>query len=226
MIAIGSFQFPDHLTTTHLTIIEAKSKVRKEIRIQSLLRLNNPRLLEDTLNQFRGELESFDRQETELYLHQGRFYKGRQRHVQIVPSPDQSLAFIDLLVLTNDRYEWGSILHTHQQKLFNGQALFSLFNLGNWVTSPLITITPTETIESVQLKTLQEDFSLNQSIENGQTLIIDSETYSTKLDGNTIHSAINENYPVLLPGSNHITIRTQPTSAEVHCTIQYRDKWV
>ena len=79
MIAIGAFQFPERNTVLQVNLIEAKSKVRKEIQIQSLVQSESKTAHKDDLSKLQSAVEAFDRQQTALSLSRGRYYQGRRR---------------------------------------------------------------------------------------------------------------------------------------------------
>jgi len=226
VIAIGNFSFPENTTSLQTAVIEAKSKVRREIRIQSLLRKENREALQADLAELQANVEAFDRREADLSIHPGRYFYGRRRSLQIAPSPCDALAFAELLVLTDDRYERGRILHSHNLDAYWGRADFALFNLGNWISPLKMALVFESEVSSLQITANESVFSLTNSFVAGQSLVIDSETRQTLLDGETLHAAADQNYPFLAPGSNHLLIRIEPTSAKVHCSAQYRDVWV
>ncbi|MEW6233973.1 MAG: hypothetical protein AB1656_01170 [Candidatus Omnitrophota bacterium] len=226
MIAIGNFSFPEKTTSLQTAVIEAKSKVRREIRIQSLLRKENRETLQAALGELQASVEAFDRREADLSIHPGRYFYGRRRSLQIVPSPCDSLAFAELMVLTDDRYERGRILHNHDLEAYWGRADFALFNLGNWISPLKIALEFDGEASSLKITANENVFSLTNPYAAGQSLVIDSETRQTMLDGETFHAAADQNYPFLAPGSNHLLIHIEPMSAKVRCSAQYRDVWV
>lgn len=226
MIAIGNFTFPKHTTLVQTNTIEAKSKVRKEIYVQSVLRKENIAELKRTLDELQKSVESFDRQQVPLSINTGRYYLGRRRSMQITPAASEPLAWIEFQVLTNDRYERSLILHRHEQNLYFGQAVFSLFGLGNWNAPLMLTLESSETLSGVQVSTANETFAITGPIDMSQPLTIDAENRQVISGETNLYAAANESFPAIVPGPNQVTVKVEPASAEVTCTVQYRDYWV
>ncbi len=225
MVRIGSFIFPPKTTSVQLEMIEAKSKVRKQYRIQSLIRQKTPDQLRQTLEDFQSALEAFDRNENELSLHPGRYHHGRRRHLQIVPGPCQTIAFIDLTLLTSDRYERSLILHQHSMNTSYGQALFSLFQLGNWKAPLHAHIQTNASISSLRFQ-FDRLYTLAAEIDAGSTILIDPDLRKTTVNETPIQTSSDTEYPYLLPGSNQVIIQVEPKSASLFCQLHYRDRWV
>ncbi len=218
MISIGDFSFPPRTTTVQVYLIEAKSKVRKEIRILSML--------EEPADELQKAVESFDRGEASLSIHPGRFYQGRRRKLHINPTLPPPLVWVDLLVLTNDRYERSSSLHTQSKYVSFGQADFELDNAGNWDAPISISIQPADPLLRVEILSGSDPFVINQSLTSGSILEIDSENRRVVVDGINCYSSANKEFPLLMPGSHLVTVQVEPADAEVLCTVRYRDFWI
>jgi hypothetical protein len=226
MISVGNYSFPDNTTMLHVHEIEAKSKVRKEIRIQSLISRHNESALLNDLSSLRAAMESFDRQLATLSLSPGKYVCGRKRSFQIIPYPAEALAWIDLLILTNDRYERSVILHRHETEILAGRAVFPLFNRGNWLAPLRMTVIPANDISAIHVQTETSEFTLSTPITEGQIAIIDAENRSVLVGNNNAYSAGNEEFPFLQAGSNHLTISIEPSTVTAQCKIEYRDVWI
>ncbi len=226
MTRIGTYDFPDQTTIVQINEIEAKSKIRKEIHIQSLIESPDPTALREQTDTLQAELESFDKQQATVSLEAGKYYNGRKRNCRIIPRPEESLAWVDLLLLTNDRYERSLALHRYNEDTHAGRAQFSLFNSGNWFAPILVTLIPASDIHSLRIQNENGEFSLDAEITADQTVVIDSETRRISLEGNNLYAATNEEFPILQSGANHVTISIEPMDTVAHCTIEYRDTWV
>ncbi|MGC9329837.1 MAG: phage distal tail protein [Candidatus Hinthialibacter sp.] len=218
MITIGDFSFPERTTIAQVSVIEAKSKVRKEIRIQSMLK--------GSLEPLRRAIEAFDRGDAALSLQAGRYYMGRRREFMAASNLPGGAAWVDFWVLTRDRYERSEALHAHVVEITTGQGDFSLFHLGNW-TAPLCAVLhPSQTVEKIEITTAAEVFALEENIPAGGELIVDSETRQVFVDGENRRASAGLSFPHLTPGANAVTVQTRPAEAAATCTLQYRDRWV
>lgn len=218
MITIGDFTFPERTTVLTVNTIEAKSKVRKEIRIQSML--------DGSLEDLRQAIESFDRGETSLSIHPGRYYMGRRRYLRITPISSDSMAWVDFWILANDRYERSSILHTQSLNPFFGRVDFSLLNSGNWQAPLYFTIQPSNEITHVEISSAGGTFIVDENIRSDNTLVIDSEKRLVSVNGCNYCAFTNDNYPFLSSGANSLSIQIRPSEVVVGCAIQYRDFWI
>ena len=226
MITIGDFRFPEAATECQVSVIEAKSKVRKEIQIRSLVRADSPWDLDLVLADLRHAVEAFDKQDAELSLHPGRYYHGRRREFHVTPVPAGLAAWIELMVLTLDRYERGTTLYSHESTVAFGQGRFSLFHRGNWLAPLFLTFEPDASLDRLQILTADDFLSLDETLPAGQAITADSEKRELLVQGRNRYSIANGRFPFLRPGINTLTVRFQPTSAKVRCVIQYRDYWV
>jgi len=217
MISVGNYEFPKPSTIIQVNTIEAKSKVRKEIRIQSMI--------DSSTDMLENAVESFDQGETHLSLHPGRFYLGRRRSFCVAPNLRGSRTWVEFTALTNDRYERSLSLHTHSLSGFFGRAALSLFNVGNWIAPLHVSIKAIHAIEHLDITIGNRICELDESIGEGQTLIIDSESRSLFKDEKPLARSMDD-FPSLELGVNQVAVQAQPSSAEFLCTIQYRDFWI
>lgn len=219
MIAIGNFSFPESSTVAQVGLIEAKSKVRKEIRIRSMLR--------GSAEEFLHALEAFDRGEESLSIHSGRYYQGRRRELRITPNLPSSLCWVDVWILTDDRYERSSILHQHALDTVEGLATFELLNEGNWSTPLWITLQPAQMIQRIGIVGGEgEAFQMDESIPEGSTVVIDAENRLVTLDSENRFMTANQKFPYLAVGSHDVSIQVEPSDVPVHCVVSYRDTWI
>ena len=182
--------------------------------------------LERAMGELQEMMESFDLQQVPLSVHPGRFYLGRRRSLRITPAAMEPLAWVEFHALTDDRYERSLILHRHEQNLYFGQAMFSMFNLGNWIAPFVLTLESIESLNSIQVSAAGETFSINGPIDMTQPLLIDSESRQVTAGDENLYASANETFPVLVAGSNQVTVKVQPSSADVQCSVQYRDYWI
>ncbi len=217
MISVGNFEFPKRSTIMQVNTIEAKSKVRKEIRIQSMI--------DKSMEMLENAVETFDQGETHLSLHPGRYYLGRRRSFRSASNLRGSRAWVEFTALTSDRYERSLSLHTHSLSGFFGRAALSLFNVGNWMAPLHISIKAIHAIQQVEICIGNRNYALDESIDKDQTLIIDSESRSLYKDEQNLARSMDD-FPSLEVGTNQVTVQTQPSNAEFFCTIQYRDFWI
>ncbi len=226
MIKIGDFQFPGSATECQVSVIEAKSKVRKEIQIRSLLRADSSGDLDLALADLRHAVEAFDKQDAAVSLHPGRYYHGRRREFHVIPVPSGLAAWIELMILTLDRYERGLTLYTQESTAAFGQGRFSLFNRGNWQAPLFLTFEPDASLDRLQILTADDFLSLEETLPAGQVITVDSEKRELLVQGRNRYSLANGRFPFLRPGINALTVQFHPTSAKVRCVIRYRDYWV
>ncbi len=226
MITLGDFQFPSSTTECQVSVIEAKSKVRKEIQIGSLLRADVKWDLDLALGDLRHAVEAFDKQDAALSLHSGRYYHGRRREFHVTPVPSGLVAWIELTALTLDRYERGMTLYTHEGTVSFGLGRFSLFNLGNWKAPLFLTFEPDAPLDRLQVQTSDDFLSLEENLPAGHVITTDSEKRELLVQGRNRYSIAHGCFPFLRPGINTLTVRFHPASAKVRCVIQYRDVWV
>lgn len=218
MISIGDFTFPPKTTLARVQITEAKSKVRKEIHIQAMI--------DGSLENLRQSVESFDRGEASLSLNEGRYYGGRRRFLRVTPVALSSLHWVDFWILTHDRYERSSALHTHTLNPFIGDTLFSLANAGNWTTPLYFSIQPSIEISHMEIAVAGSVFVVDENISKDSELIVDSENRLVSVNGGNYCAYTNDNYPFLEPGAHSISIQVQPSEASMSGFAQYRDYWV
>jgi hypothetical protein len=224
MIAIGSFLFPVSTTMVQTGMVEAKSKVRKEIRIQSMLTNQKTTLPQDVAH-LREMVERLDRRDAVLSLEAGRFMYGRRRHFSVAVSPDESLAWVDLTVLSEDRYERSQTWHEHAINWQAGSAVFSVFNLGNWLAPCVICMQPPVALTRIAINDGERDYVLETDLDANKVLRIDSEQRQVTIDGEQTVLSLDE-YPMLSPGENTMTVSVVPEISATQCRLGFRDFWV
>ncbi len=217
MISVGDFEFPKRSTIMQVNTIEAKSKVRKEIRIQSMI--------DKSMDILENAVESFDQGATHLSLHPGRFYLGRRRSFHTAPNLHGSRTWVEFTALTSDRYERSLSLHTHSLSGFFGRAALSLFNAGNWIAPLHISIKAIQAIHHLEISIGNRICELDETLDEGQSLIVDSESRSLFKDEKSLARSMDD-FPSLDVGVNQVTVQAQPSNADFFCTIQYRDFWI
>lgn len=222
---IDGFQFPQRTSLSHMRMVEAKSKVRKEIRIRSLIRAASPSQLEHTLDRLRGAVERFDRGEATLSLQPGRYFQGRRRRFDIHPGARSLAAGVDLLVWTADRFERSETLHAVDGDTHEGVCRFALFNRGNWPAPLRIELEAASRIEQVTTHTGNEVFELNTPVNAGQRLTIDTEQRTAELDGVNVFEVCNQNFTSIAPGGNELIIELGDVTAKAACRVEFRDRW-
>lgn len=226
MIALGSFSFPAGSTVCHLSMIEAKSKVRKEIRIQSMMQGHTRTILEEQMDIMRGMLEAFDRQEQHLSLQPGRYYMGRRREFHLSPCPDSPLAWVDLSILTEDRFERSLALHEHSFTWQGGTADISLLNQGNWRSPLFIQFNLQTPASRMQIVSPEGLFDVQEAMTAGSTVKIDSESRLVSLNDQNIVIPVEEPFPGLFPGINQLHFTVSPANVLGSIIVRYRDIWV
>lgn len=226
MVQIGAFGFPKKNTFTQCKLVEANSKVRKEVRIRSLLRASSPSGLDETLQQLQAAVEAFDHGDETLSLTAGQIHYGRRRSFEIAPEKRSLAAGVDLLLWTIDRYARSEILHHHEDETYQGQARFAVLNRGNWNTPVQVFVHAKDKIESLNIKCGKATFTLNTSIQPGEIMVVDSENRSVQIDGRNVFDLSNQQFIGLQPGANHVRITHSPANDGAQCSITYRDLWV
>lgn len=226
MTRIGGFVFPEKTTHVQCKMVEANSKVRKEVRIRSLLRAASPSLLDERLQELQAAAEAFDHGGAALSLRPGEIHYGRRRSFEIAPQRRSLAAGVDLLIWTRDRYARSEILHQDEGETHLSNARFSLFNRGNWTAPAHISLEAKSVIHTVKIETENETFSLNGEVNPGETLAVDSDNRAVEIDGRNAFASSNQLFPFLPPGANLLRITLAPAGAEAHCRITYRDVWV
>jgi phage-related protein len=226
MIRIGAFTFPAGRTAVSQALIEAKSKVRREIRIEALLRRQNAAALAEELAGLQQAVEQFDRGQAVLSLQDGRYHEGRRREFQVTPLESKAIAWIELLILTSDRYERSLTEYQLTQETENGPALFTLQNRGNWRAPLAFTLIPQGEISSVRIETEPAAFELHRTVTAGQQLRIDSNRRLVTVDEISVIHAGNEVFPYLTEGMQSVTVRSTPADVPVRCTVSHRSYWI
>lgn len=226
MISIGSFQFPQDRTFYEVKLIEAKSKVRKEIHITTLLDESEVSPLQDQLELLQGCVEAYDRGQAQLSLNSGRYYKGRRRELNVLPDMPHQLAFVKFISLTDDRFERSSAVHVVENNIVNGILTQSVYNNGNWQSSPTIIIVPDEDITDLSIKNEDNEFQLNYAIPANTQVIINSHDRSVFLDTQGLLTGSDVEYPQLNTGSNSFEFSLTPNTANASVQIKYQDIWV
>lgn len=225
MIQIGDFVYPEH-TTARVREIEAKSKTRKRIDIDTVLEAPAPTELQNRLNVLRRAIERFDIGEAHLVFNPGRFYLGRRRYWIAVPDPSGRVAWARLAVLSRDRFERGLELRQQILQMDGALVQFTLENAGNWASPPFFEIAPAQSIEGVSIEWDGGVFELTGPVQPGQTVAIDSENRLVQIDGDHRLAQSNETFPMIEPGSHAFAISADPPGAEAQVTVNHRDVWV
>ncbi len=226
MICIGTFTFPERTTTWRSIIIEALSKERREIILDSLLlEADCPLGVQRRLDELREEIERFDRGQANLSLHENRFFEGRRRELKIAPSPREDAARVQLRILTLDRFERSTELHTHSADLQPPTNTVRLLNRGNHATPPLITIQPSGTIESFTLNIDAAELTYEGGLGSGDRLSLDSEANTALLNDTENVTHLVDQFPWLDSGWNRAAVVVSG-AANGLMQIEYRDLWV
>lgn len=226
MMRIGNFAFPPQRTTVQATTIEAKSKVRKEIRLRALLIDDLSDVHAERIAQLRAEIERFDRDQAAFSQHPGRYYTGRQRRVLIHSHPRKPLTWVDLTLLTHDRFERSQALHQTGGETDEGARTLHVWNRGNWPSPFTLILEAHSEIESLNAALGDETFTFGQAMQAGQTLVLDTEEPSVWLDQANAFAGGNQVFPQLAPGENSVEITLAPATAQAQCTLQFRDFWI
>lgn len=226
MIQIGDFIFPEKGTVIRNSLIEAKSKIRREIRLLTLLRGLDPVDFRQQLNLFQESVEAFDRREANLLLHPGRYHQGRRRELHVLPVKGKPLAWIDLLILTQDRFERSIDLHEHDFASTASQAMITPSHEGNWRSPFHLTLTPSEAITSLQVQTAEETFTANVRMEEGQSLVMDTGERTFTVDGVNNYNHIQKEFPFIQPGVYPVILQVEPVGVEFTGNLQFQAYWV
>lgn len=226
MIRVGAFAFPQESTEVETRTIEAKSKVRKEVRIQSVIGRRWGLSVDEQLTEMQASLERFDRNEATLSIHPGRFYRGRQRHYQCHATPEADMAWIDLTFLTADRMERSERVHTCSVALEAGEAMVSLYQQGNWPSPARIVIACDERMEAFVLRNGDEEFRVAVELEAGDVLDIRGEDRSLFRNGERFLTDVQGAFPEVRPGVQPWIVGAEPGGAAGQVRIEYHDVWV
>ncbi|MDP8244703.1 MAG: phage tail family protein [Candidatus Hinthialibacter antarcticus] len=226
MTRIGGFLFPTKATHVQSMMVEANSKVRKELRIRSLLRAASPRELDKRLQELQAAVEAFDCGKATLSLRPGEIHYGRRRSFELAPQRRSLAAGVDLLIWTNDRYARSETLHQLEGETYLSNAQASVFNRGNWSSPAQISIEAKSLIQTVTIETASETFTLTDVVNSGETLVVDSDNRAVGINGRNAFAASNQQFPMLEPGANTLQITLTPSSAEAQFQVAYRDVWV
>lgn len=226
MISIGSFVFPHDRTFYEVKMIEAKSKVRKEIHITSLLDGCGETSLQDQIARLQSSVEAYDRRQARLSLHGGRYYEGRRRVLEVLPDVQHQLAFVKLISLTSDRFERSNAIHMIDSEIFFGYLSQSIWNAGNWQTSPRIEIIPDVDVTNISIKNGDCEFLLNHDIPANTPITINTNDRNVIVGTNNIHVSSDARFPVLHAEQNSLEFQLTPTTANATVKIQCQDVWV
>ncbi len=226
MTRIGGYVFPSAATHVQTKLVEANSKVRKEVRIRSLVRAASPSLLEDQLQELQAAVELFDQGGATLSLQPGQIHYGRRRSLEIAPHRRSLAAGVDLLAWTRDRYARSEALHQNEAETYLGKAHLSVFNRGNWNSPAQFTIEAKSAVELITIETEDETFTLNGAVNPGETVLVDSENHRVEIDGRNEFASCNQQFPILAPGANALRVSLSPNGAEAGCRVAFRDVWI
>lgn len=226
MIRLGSFVFPQGSTEVQSRTVEAKSRVRKEIRIQSVISEQPGQGVDEQIGLLQRNLERFDRNDERLSIHPGRFHEGRQRHYQCHPSPDDKLAWLDLTFLTADRMERSERLHACTAEIETGIVQISMVNQGNWDAPTRIEITANDPLQSIRFQTGYDPATLTLDLSADERLIVDGMQRTITQDAQNRYETLDGPFPTLQPGYNTWLVSVEPTAADVSIRIEYHDVWI
>ncbi|MDX9752927.1 MAG: hypothetical protein RBU29_03150 [bacterium] len=226
MITLGSFTFPIAWTFYEITMIEAKSKVRKEIHLQSLLHEPTGAQMEAKVALARHMVEAFDRDEVSLSLTPGRYYEGRRREFLVVPGPGKRRAWLAMLLWTKDRFERSLTWHEQSQAAQAGRIEFSLVNAGNWRSPLWMRIAVESPISTLRVESAAGRLEIDVPLNPGQRLEIDTTLHLWAVDGQALPLQPDLPFPILNPGENTVSVVVTPVAASAQCTIRFQDYWV
>lgn len=226
MISIGSFSFPEDKTFYEVKMIEAKSKVRKEIHITSLLDGSNGIPFHESMARLQASVEAYDRGQARLSINDGRYYEGRRRLLEIVPDVQRRLAFVKFITLTNDRFERGIAFHQIDHDIFYGYLQLSVWQQGNWQSPPKISILPDEDITELSIQNGSHEFQLVHHFQAEEPIVIDSQERSVSAGDEKIFLNSGIEFPMLDAGCNALNFFLSPGTVNAALSVQYQDVWV
>ena len=226
MVEIGSFCFPKDTTFWKSVTLEALSKERREITIESVISaVGNPLETERQLEALQKELESFDRGEAHFSVHFKRYFEGRRREFSVTPSRNGDAVKIHLVILTLDRFERSEEIHTQTIDLQPPTNTARILNRGNHSSPPCLLIQPSSPIEGFYIDVGSETLTYNGIINSGDILHIDCENLKAILNDTVIVTHYIDSFPLLPPGWSDVTINGVGDQYGT-CEISHRDLWV
>ena len=117
-------------------------------------------------------------------------------------------------------------MHEIDFDMFQGNAFCSVINQGNWDAPPSLSVTLSDPIASMQIECGDEIHTFHIQAAALETVEINSEERSIKVDGVRAGLSSTQTFPMLKPGVNTIRITVTPDIIAAACQIQFRDIWV
>ena len=229
MITVGSFQFSEDKAFSEVRVVEALSRVRKEITIHALLDgFQDENALFQAVEKLEKELEKMDQGEESISLKTGRYYTGKRRDYVRLVHEKLGLATVKLVVLTEDRYERSSIVHSTVFSSLNNGWEWDIHPNGNWKSWPVLNLEAGSEMTNPRVDDGSRVFSYNGNLNTGDYLIIDSENHTVKKnDTENVLNDVSGEFPLLEPGGTSLVCSFDgggsPTGT---MTVTYRDIWV
>ncbi len=228
-VQVGEYTFPAERTFVNTATREVLSRVRKDVEIISLL--THPHCgeaLQAEVETLEREFEKLDRREAHLSLHEGRYYSGWRRDLQIKVRKENRVASVRAHVLTDDRFERSIEEHVQQVNILQDEVSFDVEQAGNGLAFPSFLITAVGTVVNPQISDGTRTILYEGSFGAGQTLYLDSESRTAVKNGSeNVLAAVSGEFPRLSPGVTTLTYRDGPVSAhDAQLEVWYRDLWV
>lgn len=226
-VSIGAFTFPETTTVVDVRTEFVLGRVRKVVRLSSVLnRFTDRDDYRAAVAQLDAEVERFDRGESNLSIHSGRFLAGRRRKYIATRDEERCVSVVTLEALADDRYERSETLHTSEQPIAASPQTVALDTSGNWESLPRITLTANAALSNPALAGDSGTMTVAVDLDPGDVLVVDSDLRTVTVNGaNRIQSASGD-FPALAPGGGELTYSATAATHDSDITVTWRDRWI
>jgi len=228
MARIGTFQLPD------ATVFDSRceyvlGRVRRIVKLTSFFtRFANRESFASTLDDLERELERFDRGETDLSIHEGRFLDGRRRKWTLTRDDDRCVGVGVLEILANDRYERSESENQESVSITSSPQVVNLAPSGNWNALPVLELTATVALTNPSFSDGPRTIECNLTLNPGESLALDSEERTAVKNGVTnVLSFVSGEFVELDPGGATLTYQDETGGGpQASLAVKWRDRWV
>lgn len=228
MIAIGTYAFPPRATVADVETVEIDGRVRKRVRIRSLLDgFSSFALLQAQVALLEQQVEAFHNGTAQLLLHPGRSYAGRRRALTKFVDERARIAAVRVEIETEDQFERATTPTEYVTFISQNGEGQQATNAGNAPARPTIRILAAGRLVHPTISDGVRALTYGAVLESGHILDLDSDAQTAVVDLSTnVLGDCGGEFPLLLPGENIITFTADP-SGDAVCDlyVKYRDTW-
>ena len=222
---LGDYTFRDESTRVVSDLRYVEHRLRREFEIVGILEgFPDLTLFLVELSALEAAVEAFAAGEASLSPTTGRYVFGRVlRYRKTIDEPGRAASF-RLVVLSHDRFERSTELHTETLDFTaSGQSL-ALANAGTAASLPLLTLTASVALDAPTISDGTRALTFGGTLGVGETLVLDCDAHTAARDGGNALAFMSGDWPVLSPGETTLTY----TDAGGHTgslRADYRDFW-